>query len=107
MTRQQHGLTRYVRPEILTGMSPASLERHAVAQRQLSLADIKRTVARRKFLLFGFAAIIFCAAAAYAFLKKPLYEGVARVQIDPTRSSNLGLDDSDKPVSTDADSHVA
>ena len=104
----QRTLARYVRSELSAGWPPAGIERRVMVQQQLSFTDILRTIARRKVPILCFAALIFCAAAAYAFLKTPLYEGVARVQIDPTRSTDLGLNDSDKSTSTsaDTDSHV-
>ena len=106
--KKQQGLARYERNELSTRGPQPGFERHAVSQQQLSFADIVRTIARRKVPIICFAAMIFFAAGAYAFLKTPLYEGVARLQIDPTRSSNLGLTDSDRPASasTDASSHV-
>jgi uncharacterized protein involved in exopolysaccharide biosynthesis len=107
MKEHRQNMVKYVNREIAGVLPPATGNRHAVAARQITLADIKRMVARRKLIILSFAALVSCASAAYAFLKKPLYEGVARVQIDPTRSSNLGLDDGDKSISTDIDSHVA
>ena len=103
----QRQLARYVRSELSTGWPSAQNEPRAMAQ-QLSFADIMRTIARRKAPILCFAALIFSAAVAYTFLKTPLYEAIARVQIDPTRSTNLGLNDSDKSTSqsTDTDSHV-
>ena len=44
---------------------------------------------------------------AYIFLKTPMYEGVARLQIDPTRSTSLGLeDDKDRMATTDVDGRI-
>jgi polysaccharide biosynthesis transport protein len=85
---------------------PRQLERRTVAPQQLSVTDIWRKVVKRKTLILGCAALMFSLAAAYVRLKTPLYEGVARLEIDPTRSSSLGLDDSDKSTSTDSDSRV-
>jgi polysaccharide biosynthesis transport protein len=105
----QYGLSKYNRNDLSAERSTWAAERRTLAPQQLSFADVMRTVGRRKVPILGFAALIFCCAAAYAFLKTPLYEGVARLQVDPTRSSNLGLTDSDKSTSasTDTDSHVA
>jgi capsular exopolysaccharide synthesis family protein len=44
--------------------------------------------------------------AIYAYMKTPVYEGVARLQIDPMRSSSLGLEDPDKSVSPDIDGRI-
>jgi polysaccharide biosynthesis transport protein len=82
------------------------MERRIVGQQQLSIADVWRMLAKRKVSILVFAALVFGLAAAYTFLKTPLYEGVARLQIDPNRSSSLGLDESEKAVPTDTDSRI-
>src|ERR1700724_2934262 len=87
-------------------MASAPLERRLVGQQQLSIDDVWRTLAKRKFSILAFATLIFRLAVAYTFLKTPLYEGVARLQIDPSRSSSLGLDESEKSAPTDIDSRV-
>src|SRR5580700_12086300 len=106
MIERPQSIVRSSRPDLSIGS--ASIERRFVGQQQLSIADVWRTLAKRKFSILVFAALVFGLAAVYAFLKTPLYEGVARLQIDPSRSSNLGLTDSDRPASasTDASSHV-
>jgi capsular exopolysaccharide synthesis family protein len=86
---------------------PAVIEHRTVAPQQLSIADVCRTVARRRRLIFNFTAFVLCAVTAYIFLKTPTYEGVARLQIDPTRSTSLGLDDDkDKLSSVDVDGRI-
>ncbi len=83
------------------------MEQRSVAPQQITMRDLYRTIARRKGLILGFAAFFFLAAAAYAFLKTPMYEGVARLQIDPTRSTTLGLDDDkDRPEATEIDGRI-
>ena len=82
------------------------IERRTLAPQQLSLAELWRTFVRRKLAILGCAGVVFMAVAAYAFLKTPLYEGVARLQIDPNLSSSIGLDGSDKSSSVDADSRL-
>jgi len=84
----------------------AAIERRTLAPQQLSLAEIWKTFARRKLATLSCAAIIFLSVAAYTFLKTPLYEGVARLQIDPNLSSSLGLDGNDKSSPVDADSRL-
>jgi len=87
--------------------APASMERRMPAQQQLSVVDIWQTLVRRKVAILGFAAASLCLVAAYTFLKTPVYEGVARLQIDPNRSASLGLDDSEKASSpVDVDGRV-
>ncbi len=86
---------------------PAAIEHRSVAPQQLSIADVCRTVARRKTLILSFAFLVLCAVTAYVFLKTPMYEGEARLQIDPTRSTSLGLDDDrDKSAPTDVDGRI-
>ena len=82
------------------------MERRASAQTQLSIVDIGRILARRRFLILGFTVISVCIMAIYGFMKTPVYEGVARLQIDPMRSSSLGLDDPNKSVSPDVDGRL-
>ena len=82
---------------------PTIMERPLPAQQQLSLVDIWRMIIRRKVVILGFAATVFGLVAAYTFLKTPIYEGVARLQIDPNRSGSLGLDDSEKASSSNND----
>jgi succinoglycan biosynthesis transport protein ExoP len=102
----QQGLIKYPYAEAVLS-SPTAIEHRAIAPQQLSVADICRTVARRKALILGFTAFVLCAVLAYIFLKTPMYEGVARVQIDPTRSTSLGLqDDKDRMASTDVDGRI-
>jgi capsular exopolysaccharide synthesis family protein len=59
---------------------------------ELSLDEIWRTIFKRKLAVVCFTVAAFTLAVLYTFLKTPVYESVARLQIDPTRSS-AGLDD--------------
>src|SRR5262245_36947927 len=103
MLPEPRSIIKRPRPEITLPM-PERIERFSRTNRQLSIVDIWQVLVRRKVAILTVAAIIFCLAAAYAFLKTPVYEGVARVQIDPSRSGNMGLaDDSEKPPSSDTD----
>jgi capsular exopolysaccharide synthesis family protein len=65
-----------------------------------------RTIARRKLVILAVTALVFGIVCQYAFLETPIYEGIARVQIDPTRSSNLGLYDGDKSNDSNTDSRI-
>jgi succinoglycan biosynthesis transport protein ExoP len=99
-------LVKYTRPDLSLRM-PAAIENRSVAPHQLSIVDICRILAKRKALILTFAAIVLGAVAAYTFLKTPMYEGVARLQIDPTRSTSLGLDDGkDKVESSEVDGRI-
>jgi polysaccharide biosynthesis transport protein len=102
----QQGLIKYPYAEAALSV-PFAMEHRAIAPQQLSIADVCRTVARRKTLILSFTAFVLCAVLAYIFLKTPTYEGVARVQIDPTRSTSLGLqDDKDRVASMDIDGRI-
>ena len=90
----------------LSFASPATLERHSSAPQQLSLVDMWQMLVRRRAAILVFAVAILCLVAAYTFLKTPVYEGVARLQIDPNRSASFGLDDSEKTSLVDVDGRV-
>ena len=105
MPESNQSLLRYARPKSPAG-NPAAMEQRSAVQVQLSVTDIGRTLAKRWFLILGFTAFSVCMMAIYAFMKTPLYEGAARLQIDPMRSSSLGLDDPDKSVSPDVDGRL-
>src|ERR1700730_13656584 len=105
MSENSQSLTKYVRPRVPVGY-PAAVEKRSSAQTQISLGDMGRTLARQWVLILGFATISVSVMAIYAFMKTPVYEGAARLQIDPMRSSSLGLDDPDKSVSPDVDGRL-
>jgi polysaccharide biosynthesis transport protein len=107
MLEQKHSLVPYTGSEVIMGRPIAPLER-SLAPHQLTLMDLLRTLVKQKLTIFGFAAIMFALAAGYAYTRVPIYEGVARLQIDPSRSTNLGLDDGEKAPgsSPEVDSHV-
>jgi len=107
MREKNQSLIKHVRPEFALDI-PAAIQERFTPQNQLTIASLWRTVVKRKYTVFGFAAIVVALFAAYAYTRTPIYEGVARLQIDPTRSTNLGLDNGDKSASgsPDADGHV-
>lgn len=72
---------------------------------QLSALDIWRMLVKRKFLIVGLTIVCGVAMAVYASMKTPVYEGVARLQIDPSHSQALKSEDSDKN-GPDIDSRV-
>ncbi len=102
----RQSLVRYQRPELTVNL-PAAIERQSLAPQQLTIKDLCRTLARRKALILTFSAIVMCSAAAYVFFNTRMYEGVAQLQIDPTRSTSLGLDDGkDKVESSEVDGRI-
>ncbi len=93
------------RTELMTERLPASPER-VIAPQQLTLSDLFGTLRRRKWTILGFAAMVLALTFAYAYTRTPLYEGIARLQIDPSRSTSLGLSDADKSEPGEVDSRV-
>jgi len=75
---------------------------------ELSLSGIWRTIFKHKILFLFSTAAIFITVALYTLTKTPVYESVARIQIDPSRSSNLGLDEmiNEKLGSSDGSSRI-
>lgn len=75
---------------------------------ELSLTELFRTVFKHKWIILFSTIVCFSAAAVYTFWMSPVYESVVRLQIDPSRSSNLGLDDmiSDKLGTGDGNSRI-
>jgi len=65
----------------------------APREEELSLAGIWRVVFKHKALFLITTATVFLAVIVYTVTMTPVYESVARLQIDPSRSSNLGLDE--------------
>jgi polysaccharide biosynthesis transport protein len=104
MIDKHQSIVRATQADLSVGLP--STERRLVAQQQLSIVDVWRTLAKRKAPILWFAALVVGLVAAYTFLKTPLYEGTARLQIDPSRSSSLGLDEAEKTAPTDIDSRV-
>jgi capsular exopolysaccharide synthesis family protein len=103
MRKNHQNLARIPRAEIALPR-PLAPESRTPFPHALGLADLWQLLLRRRAPIFGLAAAIFLLTVAYVLIKTPSYEGVARLQVDPTRSDNLGLDD--KPVSTDLDTRV-
>jgi polysaccharide biosynthesis transport protein len=75
---------------------------------ELSLNTIGRTIFKRKIIILCATVVVFCAVAVHTMRMTPVYESVVRLQIDPSRSSNLGLDDliSQKLGSGDSSGHL-
>lgn len=86
--------------------SAAKFEPLPFTETQFSIGDMWRIVVRWKFAILSFAVIVFSLVAAYTFSQTPIYEAVARLQIDPSRSSDLGLDDVEKSTNVDIDGRL-
>ena len=102
---KKQSIVKYARPEHLMDM-PYAYADQPLTPKQLTVADLWNTVRKRKWTILGFAVLFFALVAAYTFTKTPVYEGVARLQIDPSRSANLGLDDVDKSDPSEVDGRV-
>jgi len=97
----QEGLTTGSRTLMPTGGDGSQGE-------EQSLTSIWQTIVKRRIIIVCSTLAIFCAVAVHTMRTKPVYESVVRLQIDPSRSSNLGLDDivSEKLGSDDSDSRI-
>lgn len=75
---------------------------------EVSLSEVWRTVIKHKLLILCCATLVFGLVALYTALKAPVYESISRLQIDPSRSSSLGLDDllDEKLGSGDSNSRI-
>jgi len=104
MSEKAHSLVRLRRTEFLAPRAH-EIERDT-HQQQVSMADVWQVVARRKLIIIGLTAIIFAMVGIYTFREKPIYEGVARLQIDPARSSGPGFEDGDRSATSTAESRV-
>ena len=105
MIEKNQRIIRYNHPELAMEVQSPYREL-PLAQRQLTIADIRGTLSRRKWTILGCAAAVFALVAAYTYTRIPQYEGSARLQIDPSRSTNLGLDDAEKSEPGEVDGRV-
>lgn len=105
MMEKNANIIRYKRAESALEL-PSPFQERSTVQKQLTLADLWTTLNKRKWTIFGFAAVVLALTIAYTYTRIPLYEGVARLQIDPSRSTNLGLDDAEKSEPGEVDARV-
>jgi capsular exopolysaccharide synthesis family protein len=96
------------RPAYDPPVAPVLLQAVEREGTELPLLEIWRILAKRKFVVFAFLALCLLAASTYSVLKRPVYEAVARVHIDPTQSTNMGLEDLMEQTlsSTDSNSRI-
>jgi len=74
-------------------------------EEELSLIEIWRTLLKRKIVIGAFLLATMALVTAYTLYKTPLYEGVARIEIDPNRTPKLGLQDlMEEKLSSDSSS---
>jgi len=96
------------RPAYDFPVAPVLLQSAEHEATELPLLEIWRILAKRKFIVFAFLALCVLAVSVYSFLKRPMYEAVSRVHIDPSQSTNMGLEDlvEEKLSSTDSNSRI-
>ena len=59
----------------------------------LSPADFRKILIKRKYVILACLLLGILAAALITYLTVPVFESVARIDIDPNRSTNLGISD--------------
>jgi hypothetical protein len=92
MPETNQSLARQQRREIYLRISRRA---GAASPRQNGAVDRRRRAHSRKAEVSdsGFFLFSVCAMGLYGYMKTPAFEGVARLRIDPMRSSGLGLDE--------------
>lgn len=73
-----------------TVSQPQSVERNEFV---LTPGDFRKIVFKRRFVILGFLAVGLLIGATITFLATPIYEAVCRVDINPSRSTNIGISD--------------
>jgi polysaccharide biosynthesis transport protein len=73
-----------------TNSQPPNAERHEFI---LSPADLRKIFFKRRFVILGCLLACIAIAAVLTFITTPMYEAVARIDINPSRSANLGISD--------------
>jgi len=73
-----------------TTNQPLSVERNEFV---LTPGDFRKIVFKRRFVILGFLLAGVFIGALITFLTTPVYEAVSRVDINPSRSTNIGISD--------------
>ena len=90
------------------GGLPMSMNGRGFQGEEASFAGLWQTVVKRKLIILLTTALIFGMVAWTTLRTKPVYESMVRLQIDPSRSSNLGLEDVvNEKGGDDSDSRMA
>jgi capsular exopolysaccharide synthesis family protein len=63
------------------------------SEQELTLNEIWRGIYKHKLIVLCVTVAVFAIVLLFTMLSPRVYESVARVQVDPNRSSTLGLDD--------------
>lgn len=76
-------------PELPLAPAVGSTPEHTV----LTPGDVRKIIIKRKWVILVCLLLGLLVAGCFAFLSTPLYEAVARVDIDLGRSTNIGISD--------------
>ena len=89
-----------MRPTNLDGLAAGNVPAMTTAmaaepprEEELSLASVFRTVLKHKLIFLGVAVLVFGAVVIETLTMTPIYESTSRLEIDPSKSSSLGLDE--------------
>ncbi len=91
------------------GAAPASTNGRGIQGEEVSFSGMWQTIVKRKLIIVLTTGLVFGMVAWTTLRTKPVYESMVRLQIDPSRSSNLGLEDvvNEKTAGDDVDSRMA
>ena len=91
------------------GAAPVSTIGRGIQGEEVSFSGMWQTIVKRKLIIVLTTALVFGMVAWTTLRTKPVYESMVRLQIDPSRSSNLGLEDvvNEKTAGDDVDSRMA
>ena len=88
---------------------PTPMSGRGFQSEEASFAGMWQTIVKRKLIIVLTTGLVFGLVAWTTLRTKPVYESMVRLQIDPSRSSNLGLEDlvNEKSGGDDSDSRMA
>ena len=90
------------------GGLPMSMNGRSFQGEEASFSGLWQTVVKRKLIILLTTALIFGMVAWTTLRTKPVYESMVRLQIDPSRASNLGLEDvTNEKGGDDSDSRMS
>jgi polysaccharide biosynthesis transport protein len=95
MVQNTQNIVKYGHFEYPLDLPPQGRD-HYLKTQALTAPDLWTIFKKRKLTIIGFAASVCALVVAYTYTRKPVYEAVARLQIDPSRPTNLGIDENEK-----------
>ena len=78
-------------PEPQAGIAARNRAPLVSSEERLSMMDLWRVLMKQRFIILTAILLTFAASVYYAFRTPPLYESVARIEIQPNSPSNIGL----------------